>query len=308
MKTKTTFKEIALLWKADKKLYVKKSSFARYSLLLSNHLMPHFGPMTDIDEEKVQAFVIDKMKAGLGRKSVRDMTIVLKMILKFGAKHKLCDYSHIDIRYPTQRSKAEIKALDRNDQKIIMSYLSTHITPPNLGIFICLSAGLRIGEVCALKWEDIDIQGGVIQIRRTLQRIYVIDEGVRHTEIIIDTPKSRNSNRDIPMTEELMEIIRRKQSIVPSHYILTDSPVPNEPRTYRNHYNKLMKQLGMPKLKFHGLRHSFATRCIESECDYKTVSVLLGHSNISTTLNLYVHPNMDQKKKCIEQMSRGLIF
>mgnify|MGYP003434951792 len=91
-----------------------------------------------------------------------------------------------------------------------------------------------------------------------------------------------------------------------SFYVLTNSAQPTEPRTYRNYYKRLMKELDMPKLKFHGLRHSFATRCIEGKCDYKTVSVLLGHSNISTTLNLYVHPNMEQKKKCVEQMFKTL--
>ena len=75
-----------------------------------------------------------------------------------------------------------------------------------------------------------------------------------------------------------------------------------EPRAYRNYYNTLIRRLNLPKLKFHGLRHTFATRCIESECDYKTVSVLMGHANISTTLNLYVHPDMEQKKRCVERM------
>ena len=92
----------------------------------------------------------------------------------------------------------------------------------------------------------------------------------------------------------------------PEHYLLTDSSKPIEPHTYRIHYKKLMQDLEMPRMKFHGLRHSFATRCIESNCDYKTVSVLLGHSDISTTLNLYVHPNLAQKKKCVETVWRNL--
>ena len=104
-----------------------------------------------------------------------------------------------------------------------------------------------------------------------------------------------------------MKMIKPFKKVVNgSFYVLTNSSHPTEPRTYRNYYKRLMKQLDMPKLKFHGLRHSFATRCIESKCDYKTVSVLLGHSNISTTLNLYVHPNMEQKKKCVEQMIKML--
>jgi len=92
----------------------------------------------------------------------------------------------------------------------------------------------------------------------------------------------------------------------PDYFILTNEIKPTEPRTYRNYYKHLMEQLEIPKLKFHGLRHSFATRCIESNCDYKTVSVLLGHSNITTTLNLYVHPNMEQKKKCINKMFKSM--
>lgn len=89
-------------------------------------------------------------------------------------------------------------------------------------------------------------------------------------------------------------------------YVITNEATPTEPRTYRNYYKQLMESLHLPAMKFHGLRHSFATRCIESMCDYKTVSVILGHSNIATTLNLYVHPNMEQKKKCIDRMNKIL--
>lgn len=166
---------------------------------------------------------------------------------------------------------------------------------------------MRIGEICGLLWSDIDVENGIIKVRRTVQRIYVIDGETRHTEILIDTPKTKNSIRDIPMTTELYKIIKPLKKVVNNDfYVITNEAKPTEPRTYRNYYERLIKRLGIPKLKFHGLRHSFATRCIESKCDYKTVSVILGHSNISTTLNLYVHPNMEQKKKCIDQMYRAL--
>jgi integrase len=109
------------------------------------------------------------------------------------------------------------------------------------------------------------------------------------------------------MNRDLLKMLKPVKKIVNSQFfVLTNDPKPTEPRTYRSYYQKFMQDLNMPTLKFHGLRHSFATRCIESKCDYKTVSVLLGHSNISTTLNLYVHPNMEQKKKCIEQMFKAI--
>ena len=135
----------------------------------------------------------------------------------------------------------------------------------------------------------------------------MIEGREKHTEVIIDTPKSKNSIREIPIAKDLLRMIKPFKKVVNGNfYVLTNSDQPTEPRTYCNYYKRLMEQLNMPKLKFHGLRHSFAIRCIESKCDYKTVSVLLGHSNISTTLNLYVHPNMEQKKKCVEQMFRAL--
>ncbi|HMR17124.1 MAG TPA: tyrosine-type recombinase/integrase, partial [Mariniflexile sp.] len=114
--------------------------------------------------------------------------------------------------------------------------------------------------------------------------------------------------REIPMSKELLRMLKPVKKIVnASFFVLTNDAKPTEPRTYRSYYKKFMDALEMPNLKFHGLRHSFATRCIESKCDYKTVSVLLGHSNISTTLNLYVHPNLEQKKKAINQMCRSLM-
>lgn len=299
--------EVIELWKADKKQYVKKSSFAAYMLLVENHILPEFGDKILIEESDVQTFVFKKLDGGLSQKTIKDALVVLKMVLKFGAKHKWLEYKAFDIQFPTEREKHSIDVLSRSDQKKIMNHIQDHFTFRNLGVYVCLSAGMRIGEICALTWEDIDTDEGVIHVRKTIQRIYLIEEGERRTELILDTPKTKNSIREIPISKNLLKILKPFKKIVnPSFFVLTNDSKPTEPRTYRNYYKHFMKELGIPELKFHGLRHSFATRCIESKCDYKTVSVLLGHSNISTTLNLYVHPNMEQKKKAIEQMFKAL--
>ncbi|MDR0332620.1 MAG: site-specific integrase [Dysgonamonadaceae bacterium] len=307
MQNQKTISEIIGLWKADKKQYVKKSSYSAYILLVENHLLPVFGNSVSVEEYDVQAFVFQKLSEGLSQKTIKDILIVLKMVLKFGSKNKLIDYTPLEIQFPTEREKQGIEVLSRTNQKRIMNYVQENFTFRNLGVYICLSTGIRIGEICALTWSDIDTENGIIAVRKTIQRIYIIENGKRHTELLLDTPKTKNSIRDIPMTKDLLKILKPLKKIMNSNFfILTNDAKPTEPRTYRNYYKKMMQNLNIPELKFHGLRHSFATRCIESNCDYKTVSVILGHSNISTTLNLYVHPNLEQKKKCIEQMAKIL--
>lgn len=302
-----TINQITEEWKEEKKKYVKKSTYAAYQLLIQNHIKPYFGDLYEVNEEKVQQFVFDKLDAGLSEKTIRDIIIVLKMILKFGIKNGYLEYVQIDAKFPSKQEKKDLDVLSKADQKKFMEHLRINFTFKNLGIFICLSTGMRIGEICGLRWCDVDTTEGVIKVRHTLQRIYIIEDETRHTELLLDTPKTANSVRDIPMSSELLKMLKSLNKVVnENYYVISNDIKPIEPRTYRNYYKKLCKQLDIPELKFHGLRHSFATRCIESKADYKTVSVLLGHSNISTTLNLYVHPNKEQKKKTIDKMLRSL--
>lgn len=299
--------QIADLWKEEKRQFVKKSTFAAYSLIVETHLLPAFGNLTTVTEKGVQDFVLHKLNGGLSQKTIKDMLIVLRMILKYGAKKNYCVYAPIDVIFPTDRERQELEVLSIANQKKIMRFVEENFTFRNLGIFICLSTGVRIGEICALTWQDIDTENCIIHIRKTIQRIYIRENSIRHTELMIDTPKTATSIRDIPMTKDLLSVLKPLRKVVNENFfVLTNDITPTEPRTYRNYYKKLLVKLNIPPIKFHGLRHSFATRCIESHCDYKTVSVILGHSNISTTLDLYVHPNYEQKKKCIDKMLKSL--
>ena len=299
--------QIADLWQEEKKQFVKKSTYAAYALIVNKHLLPAFGNSIFVTEKEVQGFVLSKLQIGLSQKTIKDMLIVLRMILKFGAKKQYCTYLPFDVIFPTERERQGLTVLSITNQRKIINYARENFTFRNLGIFICLSTGIRIGEVCALTWNDIDVDNGIIHIRKTIQRIYLNENGAKKTELLIDTPKTATSMRDIPMIKDLYDVLKPLKKVVNSDYfVLTNDIKPTEPRTYRNYYKKLLRMLNIPVIKFHGLRHSFATRCIESKCDYKTVSVILGHSNISTTLNLYVHPNYEQKKKCIDKMFRFL--
>lgn len=304
---KKTIKEIAMAWSADKQQYVKKSTYAAYMLMLENHLLPSFGNSCTLTEQEVQQFVLQKLDSGLSLKTVKDLLIVLKMVMKFGVKNQWLTYCDWDIKYPTIEQNREIEVLTVAHHKKLLDFIKHHFTFRNLGIYISLTTGLRIGEICGLRWSDIDTEQGTISVNRTIERIYIIEGAEKHTELVVNTPKTKNSCREIPMNKELLTMLKPLKKVVNNDfYVLTNDEQPTEPRTYRNYYHRLLERLNIPKLKYHGLRHSFATRCIESNCDYKTVSVLLGHANITTTLDLYVHPNMEQKKRCISKMLKFL--
>lgn len=302
-----TIREIAEAWKEYKRPYVKQSTMAAYVLILENHVLPEFGDNDSLHEHDVQAFVLKKIEHGLSAKSVKDILIVLKMVMKFGVKNEWMNHYEWDIKFPVNSQPKELEVLSVANHKKILDYVQHNFTFMSLGIYISLSTGLRIGEICALKWSDINVADGTITVQRTIERIYMVEGEKKHTQLVINTPKTVNSCREIPISKELLAMVKPMKKVVNADfYVLTNEDKPTEPRTYRNYYNRLMEKLDIPKLKYHGLRHSFATRCIEAGCDYKTVSVLLGHSNISTTLNLYVHPNMEQKKRCINKMLKSL--
>lgn len=305
--THLTIKEIADAWKNEKRLYVKRSTFATYMLALEHHLLPYFGNMTGLNDTIVQSFVIEKLNAGLSVKTIKDILIVLKMIMNHGVKNQWMEHTKWDIKYPASATPAGIEVLTVANHKKILRHIKTNFSFKTLGIYLCLTTGLRIGEICALRWEDINVPEGTLHVKRTIERIYILDGEKRHTELVISNPKTPNSLREIPLNAEALSLIKPLMKVVnKDYYVISNASKPMEPRTYRCFYKKLMATLGIPAIKFHGLRHSFATRCIESNCDYKTVSVLLGHSDISTTLNLYVHPNMEQKKRCITRMFKSL--
>jgi len=303
----TTIRMLSEQWKADKRQYVKASSYSSYLLLLNKHILPCFGEASSVSEDEVQAFVLRKLGEGLSVQSVRELVLILKMIVRLGAK--TCGWPTPDwaLRYPREQAPAGLEVLTKQDHRKILEYIKTHFTCRNLGIMICLSAGLRIGELCALQWKDLDTEGGVIRVNKTLGRVYLPEWTGTRSHILIGTPKTPNASREVPMSRDLLRLVKPLTKMLnPDYYVLSNDSKPLEPKTYRLFYKSFMSEIGMPELKFHGLRHSFATRCIESGCDYKTVSVLLGHSNIGTTLNLYVHPNLDQKKRCIDRFANAL--
>lgn len=295
---KQTINNIAPLWLSSRRPFIRQSSYTTYSTLLASHVLPSFGNLSPkrVDEAAVQEYVLREHGRGVGVKTIRDSVMVLRMVLSFAEKEK----KQWTIHYPEEPSKP-LPVLSVQDYKRLVSYTGAHPSARNLGILICLTGGLRIGEVCALQWADMDLRGGTIRISKTASRLYDPESG--RSSLEVGMPKTASSVREIPLTGPVRRMIRQlSPGRRPEGYIVSGTDRPMDPRRYRRYFSVLLSSLGIPPMRFHGLRHSFATRCIESRCDCKTVSAILGHSSVTTTFDLYVHPDSSQKRRCVERM------
>ena len=293
---------------------VKESSLSTFSYLIENHIKPMIGniPVSGFSSETVQNFIFNMMEKekskGKGKfsiKSIRDTVTLIKVSINFGIRMGIVENITLKYKIPFKINKKKIEIFNIMEQRMLFEYLYENISFRNVGIILSLTAGLRIGEVCGLKWKDIDFYENTLYVRRTVQRIYVNNENFKGSKIIISVPKSEKSIRILPLGKELMKILQTFKNN-DEIFILTGKDKPTEPKIYREYYYNILKKLNIKKLSYHSLRHTFATSAIENGTDYKTVSEILGHSSINITLETYVHPQMKQKKKCIENIFNTL--
>lgn len=286
-------------WLVQKKLIVKESTYARYYSIVNVHIRPVLGniKLSYLTYDKIVRFINIQTESRenkiLTNRTIRDIVVVLKQILNYlGIYYKIIS---------PKPEKKEISILMKEEQRKLEEYLMAHIKPNYLGILLSLYAGLRIGEVCALRWKDIDLEERKIHINHTIMRIQ--DSTTIHkTKIIMGEPKTVQSKRTIPIPSCLLSILKKLKSL-DEDYVLTNTEHFIEPRTYYNHYLKVLRSLKIENHKYHTLRHTFATRCIELGFDPKTLCEILGHADIKITLSLYVHPSDDMKIKSMEKLT-----
>lgn len=292
-----TVKELFNEWLSAAKLRVKSSTYANYTMKVKKHILPAFGGLRyDIlTVQMIHSFIDDKLNEGLSPKYVSDVIIVFKAMAKYTSK--VHGYRNIltDVVMP-KYTKEEKPLLTLIQQRKLCNYLFSNLNPTTLCLLLSYYAGLRVGEVCGLMWDDIDFEKEVLTVRRTVQRI---NNGSSGTQLIIDTPKSRSSQRTIPIPTFLMKLLRESRSNN-NHYILSNSERIIEPRTLQRRFQTILKKAGLPSVNYHCLRHMFATNSLQAGFDVKTLSEILGHSSVETTLNRYVHSSMERKRACME--------
>ena len=305
---KILYKDWIYTWLLEKKDYIKESTYANYSNNIFNHIIPKLGNyyLNELNHKVIQDFLLELSKngrkdntGGLAEKTIKDITIIIKGSIKKGINEDKIKHIELTFNYPKDNKENKLYVLTKREQNKITNYVLENINSRNIGLLISLYSGIRIGELCALRWEDVDFKKNCLTINKTIQRVYIKDKNKNISKVIITTPKTKNANREIPINKDFLEILKKVKSDK-KHYILTGNEKYIEPRTYRKYFNKVLDELKIKHFNFHSLRHTFATNCISLGVDYKTVRELLGHANVNITLNLYVHPRYSQKKKCID--------
>ncbi|ADL02854.1 tyrosine-type recombinase/integrase [Lacrimispora saccharolytica] len=232
------------------------------------------------------------------------LTIYKTALREIMKRNKECDSILNAIQMPRKIS-AEVQAFSVKEQRMLERTIIQSPDKRCLGILLCFYTGIRLGEVCGLKWEDIDFEAGTMVVTRTVSRIKNFDETKKKTVLYIGKPKSIHSVRKIPLPDFLLELARelKMERSDNNHFILTNSEYPMDPRKYQKLFQKLLTHASVKKRKFHAIRHTFATRALELGIDIKTLSEILGHSNVSITLNIYAHSMYEQKKKAIGKLN-----
>lgn len=238
----------------------------------------------------------------LSEKTVADTVSVIRSIIQFSANMGYrCSFDVHTIRI--RQKTRELRILSQNDQKVLFAYLYENPCIHNIGILICLLTGLRIGEACALCWEDISFSDHTMYVHQTVQRIQDSTASDRKTRITVTSPKSISGKRVIPIPQNL-EIVLLNMDIPKSGFVLSKNGTHlMEPRVLQYHFKKVLKKLKIEEVNFHILRHTFATRCVELGFDEKSLSEILGHSSVAITMNKYVHPPMALKHENMQRIS-----
>ena len=299
--TGLTVKALCMEWLSVNSHRVKVSTQANYMTKLEKHILPYFGDKMcyEITSKTVYGFIQAKLDEGLSAGYVSNILVLLKTVFKYAQKeyHILNPFDNVIMPKST---KSKTRLLTKKEQKKLKEYLKSNVNTATLGISLAISMGLRIGEICGLTWQDIDFKSRTLTVRRTVQRIRVKGEA-KKTKIVILPPKSKSSFREIPIPTSVFAMLKDLRS-TPEHYILSDTTEPKEPRMLTYDYVRILKELGLPSVKFHSLRHAAASNAIEAGFDVKTLSEVLGHSRIEMTMNLYVHSNMDRKRKLMDKL------
>lgn len=299
-----SYSDVLDAWLQSTRLSIKESTYTRYLHLIDTHIRPQLGEyqLSQISTQLIEGFVKMQLTSGrvdntggLSAKTVIDILTIVKSTMEYARYNNFvvsCNLSKLTVK----KKDREMRVLCQAEQDALIQVLLADMDLYKLGVLLALCTGIRIGELCALQWEDINIEKSILKIRKTMQRIQETSVGaVNKTKIIITEPKSESSIREIPLPAFLVKIAGQFVGHPKAYVLSGERGKYVEPRTMQNHFKNYIEESGIENVNFHALRHTFATRCIEVGFEIKSLSEILGHSNVNITLNRYVHSSFELK-------------
>ena len=304
-----TVKLILEMWLHLRPADIKESTFQRYTFLIQMHILPYLGNIriNALSSETLEVYIRGLLKSGrldsrggLAEKTVSDIVSILKSSLKLASRKYAVSPELLDVKGPAIKQK-RVETLGDWECEVLSRSILRAPDLNGAAYLLALDSGLRLGEICGLKWSDVSFMERTLTVSRTVTRI---KSGTR-TQLSVQAPKTEASERVIPLTAKFLSLLAKLRNDAPENaYILTGMQTkPMEPRTLQYRFQAYLKRNGLKHHHFHALRHTFATRSIENGFDAKTVSEIIGHRSVKTTLQLYVHPTMMHKRKVVETVS-----
>lgn len=306
------FSNVASEWIREKEPLLKQSTICRYRNNLNLHLLPVYGDrlVTDITKDEVDAFAArlcasgGKNGKGLSGNTAKSIVSVLKTVVEYARDYRrapVANLNGISIKNPGK----PIRVFSRNEQKMLEDYLHANMDHSNdlIGIMLCLYTGIRLGELCALHWEDVLFDEGELYIHATMLRVQTPDNPDHKTKVITTMPKSGSSLRRIPLPPNMYDLLSEMKGPSGTYFLTRHKNMFIEPRIMESHFKAVIGAIGIADANFHALRHTFATRCIELGFDVKCLSEILGHSSVRITMDRYVHPTKETKQKNMDKLA-----
>lgn len=294
-------------WLSAQRIKVKASTYVRYETILALHIKPRLGSCLPLAlrDSIIDGFTQELLNVdGLSAKTVRDILVVLRAVLNYTARQFPGFFPMLQISYP-KAPQPTARVLSQLEQMRLVTYLLADMDSCKFGVLLALFTGMRIGELCALRWADIAVDEKLITIHATMQRMKNSDgEGEESkTTVTVGDPKSVSSARIIPLTEPVAALAEKMNPVCPTAFVLTGTEHYMEPRTLQYRFARYTNACGLEGVHFHTLRHTFATRCVEAGFEIKSLSEILGHANTTITLDRYVHASIDLKRDNMKKLA-----
>lgn len=301
------FEEWATLWLKEIQESVKPATYANYYYKMTKYVFPFIGDvfLNELTPEIGGKLLLKWTRYGLKHSTKQVIFRIVCQCLKYAKEQKqLKDNPFLSVKLPKE-NKVKIRALTKNEQQRLENTALKEKHNQGIPAYLALYTGLRIGEIAALCWSDIDFENNLLQVNHTYQRI-ALPLGNQRTQLVFDTAKTEASTRVVPLGNKLKRLLSKLKKSSTSQYVFSYKNKPLEPRLLTYHFQQLRKKCKLERIHFHQLRHTFATRCLEIQGDILSVSAMLGHTSTQLTLDTYADSMIEQRVKIIYQMEKAI--